>query len=178
MSLLCQFWPMTDVKPWHFPRQNNFQMNWSVWSQKGFEELKPSDCSCNTKYFKYFKLEYCKANRKNVGMGCTSLPGFLSPQSYCSPSRKGKNLVYLTFLAQAFCLSHLCLSQQLFPHSFPKVKIPHELQTLLRKHGADVSISEVIRPLPKHTHSWGSTTVAVKSSEVNKQIQYKVSVFY
>lgn len=70
-----------------------------------------------TKHFKYFKLECCKANRRKVGMGCTSLPAFLSLQSYCSPSSKGKNSVYLTFLAQAFCLfSHLCLSQQLSPH--------------------------------------------------------------
>lgn len=162
-----------------FTRRNNFQMNWSVGSQKGFEELKPGDCSCNTKHFKYFKLEYCKANRRKVGMGCTSLPAFLSLQSYCSPSSKGKNSVSLTFLAQAFCLlSYLCLSQQLSPHSFPKVKIPHELQPPLKKHGADVNISEVIHPLPKHTHGWGSRTVAVKCSEVNKQKQHKVSVFY
>lgn len=162
-----------------FTRQNNFQMNWSVGSQKAFEELKSGDCSCNTKYFKYFELEYCKANRKKVGMGCTSLPACLSLQIYCSPSSKGKNLVYFTFLAQAFyLLSHLCLSQQISPCSFPKVKIAHELQTLLRKHGADVNISEVIHPLPKHTRGWGSRAVAVKSSEVNKQKQHKVSVFY
>lgn len=112
-------------------------------------------------------------------MGCASLPASLSLQSHCSPSSKGRHSVYLTFLAQAFCLlSHLRLSQQLSTCSFPKAKIPHELQAPLRKHRADVNISEVIHLLPKHTHDWGSRIAGVKSSEASKQRQHKVSVFY
>lgn len=177
MSPLWQFWPVTNASS-----QGKIISRWTgQWEVR--KALKNwslvTALETQSTLSKYFKLEYCKANRRKVGMGCTSLPAFLSPQSYCSPSSKGKNSVYLTFLAQPLCLlSHLCLSQQFSPCSFPKVKIPHELQTPLRKHGADVNISEVIHPLPKHTHGWGSRTVAVKSSEVNKQMQLKVSVFY
>lgn len=177
MSPLCQFWPMTDASS-----QGKIISRWTgQWEVR--KSLKNwslvTALATQSTLSKYFKLEYCKANRRKVGMGCTSLPAFLSLQSYCSPSSKGKNLVCLTFLAQAFCLlSYLCLSQQLSPRSFPKVKIPHELQPPLKKHGVDVNISEVIHPLPKHTHVWGSRTVAVKCSEVNKQKQHKVSVFY
>lgn len=95
-------------------------MNWSVRSHKGLEEFKSGDCSCYTKFFKYLKLEYCKANRRKVGMGCACLPPFLPFWNYHSLSSKGKNSVYLTFLAQAFCLlSHYVSVNSFLPTAFP-----------------------------------------------------------
>lgn len=137
-----------------FTRQNNFQMNWSLGSQKGFEELKPGDCSCNMKYFKYFKLEYCKANRRKVGMGCTSLPAFLSFQSYCSPSTKGKNLVYLPFLAQAFCLlSHLLTQSTTSSLQLSKSKDPPWAPNPAKETGGRCQHFWSYSPSAK-THTW------------------------
>lgn len=112
-------------------------------------------------------------------MSCASLLVSLSLQCYCSPSSKGKNSAYFTFLAQAFWfLRHLGLSQQLSTCNFLKVKISCKLQPPpLREHGADVNIFVVIHPLPKRTHDWGSRMVAVKSTKANKQRQHQVNVF-
>lgn len=152
-------------------------MNQSVRSQKGFEELKPGDCSCKQSTLSTLNLNVAKQTEERWRWAVpVYLLSYLVKVTVALLAR-GRIQYTSHFQLKSFVCLVSCVSVNNFLPTFPKVEIPHELQPHLRKHEADVNISEVFHPLPKHTHGRGNRTIAVKSSEGHKQKQHKVSVF-